>query len=172
MTDSQPVHPCDFPIEQLLRECDSHSGRRRGPGGQHRNKTESAVVLVHRPTGVSGQASERRSQAENRHQAVKRLRVNLALEIRMTDRCDELPSPLWRQRCPRGLIVINPEHADFPSLLAEALDLIRYRHAEVQHSAQQLGTTVSQLRKFLRLEPRAWTLVNDWCQQFGHPALS
>jgi len=48
-----------------------------GPGGQHRNKTESAVRLVHLPTGLKVTATERRSQARNRARALERLRAAL-----------------------------------------------------------------------------------------------
>lgn len=167
--DAHQPHPCTLPDDDLLRVCAAATGRRRGPGGQHRNKTESAVVLVHEPTGIVGQAAERRSQAENRHQALKRLRVNLALEVRGFP--PEEPSALWRSRTPQGRIVINPEHHDFATLLAEALDVVSDRHGEVTHAAEHLGCSFSQLRKFLRLEPRAWTLVNAWRQRYGQREL-
>ncbi len=48
-----------------------------GPGGQHRNKTESGVRLHHRPTGVTVTATERRSQLQNRGAALERLRERL-----------------------------------------------------------------------------------------------
>ena len=48
-----------------------------GPGGQHRNKTASAVRLTHVPTGITVGASERRSQAQNRTAALMRLRRQL-----------------------------------------------------------------------------------------------
>jgi ribosome-associated protein len=48
-----------------------------GPGGQHRNKTASAVRLTHGPTGITVSASERRSQAQNRSVALMRLRRQL-----------------------------------------------------------------------------------------------
>jgi len=48
-----------------------------GPGGQHRNKTASAVRLTHVPTGITVSASERRSQAQNRSMALMRLRRQL-----------------------------------------------------------------------------------------------
>jgi protein subunit release factor B len=48
-----------------------------GPGGQHRNKTQSAVRLYHRPSGITVTATERRSQADNRRVAFERLRARL-----------------------------------------------------------------------------------------------
>ena len=76
------LHPVQQSVEQLLRDCEVRHERRRGPGGQHRNKTESAVVLLHTPTGIEGQAAERRSQHDNHRVAVARLRVNIALAVR------------------------------------------------------------------------------------------
>jgi len=71
-----------LPDGRLLAECEETFFRATGPGGQHRNKTESAVRLVHRPTGVAVTATERRSQARNRDVAVARLRARLALLAR------------------------------------------------------------------------------------------
>jgi len=52
--------------------------RGSGPGGQHRNVTDSAVRIRHLPTGIVAQASESRSQARNREMAMKRLEEALA----------------------------------------------------------------------------------------------
>ncbi len=67
-----------LPGEALLAECAESFFTGGGPGGQHRNKTESAVRLVHRATGVAVTATERRSQAQNRSAALARLRERLA----------------------------------------------------------------------------------------------
>jgi protein subunit release factor A len=63
--------------EALLNACEVSTYVGGGPGGQHRNKTASAVRLVHLPTGVTVTATERRSQAQNRGVALERLRAAL-----------------------------------------------------------------------------------------------
>jgi protein subunit release factor B len=67
-----------LPQDALLAECEETFFTAGGPGGQHRNKTESGVRLVHPPTGVVVTATERRSQAQNRGAALERLRDRLA----------------------------------------------------------------------------------------------
>ncbi|WP_243367787.1 peptide chain release factor H [Microvirga solisilvae] len=52
--------------------------RAGGPGGQHQNRTESAVRATHRPTGVSVVARDERSQHRNKALAVERLRALIA----------------------------------------------------------------------------------------------
>src|SRR5262245_57085651 len=117
-------HPAALPAERLVAECDLQRTRRSGPGGQHRNKVETAIVIVHRPTGISAEANERRSQFENRKAALFRLRLRLALEIRRGTTPPHQPSALWLSRCQKRQISVNPRHDDFPALLAEALDVL------------------------------------------------
>ncbi len=60
-------------LRKLLRQCDVETYRASGPGGQHRNKTESAVRMTHRPTGIVRVATEDRSQLRNRERALERI---------------------------------------------------------------------------------------------------
>lgn len=154
------THPAALPSDELLKDCSVERTRRSGPGGQHRNKVETAIVLTHRPTGIHAEASERRSQAENLAVATFRLRVRLALDFRRQLIDAEPPSELWRSRCRNGRISISPENKDFPALLSEALDALSDRHWNIATSAEQLGCTTSQLAKFLQLEPLAFAMLN------------
>lgn len=63
--------------------------RDSGAGGQHRNKTDSAVRLTHIPSGVVVTATESRSQFENRREAWARLEAALAADARLRAAADE-----------------------------------------------------------------------------------
>ena len=60
-------------VMALRDEIDVEYFRAGGPGGQHRNKTETGVRLRHRPTGIVVQATERRSRHQNLEMALDRL---------------------------------------------------------------------------------------------------
>jgi hypothetical protein len=159
------AHPATLPPLVLAAACDFRATRRSGPGGQNRNKVETAVILTHRPTGIRAEASERRTQGENRRAAMQRLRVELALRVRRNFDIEVArslePSALWRERCRGGRIHVNPDHEDFPALLAEALDILRLCQEDPVAASAILGCTSSQLIKLLKQEPRALDRVNE-----------
>ncbi len=82
---------------KLLAECDVETLIASGPGGQHRNKTESGVRLTHRPTGLAIKATERRSQYENRQVALERLREKLEAML-VVKRARKATAPSKAQR--------------------------------------------------------------------------
>lgn len=63
----------------LERDCDLDFFVAGGPGGQHRNKVETGVRLLHRPSGTTVTATERRSQYANRERAFERMAQRLYL---------------------------------------------------------------------------------------------
>ncbi len=162
-------HPAALPEAKLLKQCDVIRTRRSGPGGQHRNRRETAVVLVHRPTGIRAEAAERRSQEENRKRALRRLRITLAIEVAAP--IEGPPSALWQSRCRGGQIVINSEHADFPALLAEAMSTLCACDYDVRPAAEKLACTPSQLVKFIKREPQAFAALNRRRQERNLTAL-
>jgi len=151
-------HPAQWSVECLLAECQVQRTRGSGPGGQHRNKVETAIVVEHLPTGLRGEASERRSQEQNRRQAIFRLRRKLALEVRQS--AAQVRSKMWRQRAVGRRISVSAKHEDFPALLAEALDVIEAADYAMPAAAERLGVTSSQLVKLLKVEPAALAGVN------------
>jgi len=167
--DCAEVHPACLPEDALAEACEIRTTRRSGPGGQHRNKVETAVIVRHVPSGIEAEANEARSQAENRRKAIFRLRLRLALAVRCP--AADAPSALWTRRCPKGRIAVNPTHDDFPAMLAEALDQLHDTGGQVAEAAQRLGCSGSQLTRFLKDEPVALKLVNTWREQGGHRPL-
>lgn len=166
------AHPAAIDPDVLLKQCEVSFGRHRGPGGQNRNKVETAVTIKHTPTGIDGFASERRSQFENRLRAIKRLRLNLAMQVRVpVHPAGHRPSALWQQRRAGEKMSVNPEHKDYPGLLAEALDVIYARKFDVAGAAGVLGVTMSQLAKLIRHERHAFASVNEGRKDRGLPEL-
>ena len=165
-----PPHPAALDPEEFLAQCDVTPTRGSGPGGQRRNKVETAVRMVHRPSGIAVTASERRSSQQNRRVALLRLRVKVALEVRCAAGRPYHPSPMWLRRCGGGAVSVNPSHDDFPAMLAEALDVIAACTMDVSAASESLSCTSSQLVKLLKLQPAALALVNQRRGQQGlHP---
>jgi ribosome-associated protein len=75
-----PLRPRLFATdrETLEKEVTIEPYRAPGPGGQRKNRKETAVRLTHPPSGITVVASERRSQAQNREVAFDRLIKKLA----------------------------------------------------------------------------------------------
>ncbi len=161
------IHPASIDPEKLLEQCDVTRGRASGPGGQHRNKVETAVTLIHRPTQVVGYAAERRSLAENLRVALKRLRFNLAVEVRFPVDPFEPASALWKSRLQKGRVIVSVSHADFPAILAEAMDMLAASKWDISAASAALGCTPSQLVKLLKDEPRAIRRLNEERQRAG-----
>lgn len=81
MTEHRSTRPPPYTLDPaaLKLEVRVDTYRASGPGGQHVNRTESAVRLVHVPSGVTVTASDTRSQLRNREIAFERLIARLRL---------------------------------------------------------------------------------------------
>lgn len=56
-----------------IKDCDVQSFCAGGKGGQHQNKTETGIRIVHRPSGAVGESRETRSQLTNKRAAFTRM---------------------------------------------------------------------------------------------------
>lgn len=79
----------DAPIEVDMNEVRVDTYRAGGAGGQHVNKTDSAVRMTHEPTGIVVQCQNERSQHKNRATALRMLMAKL-FELRERERDDDL----------------------------------------------------------------------------------
>ncbi|CAG1001050.1 hypothetical protein PHYC_02885 [Phycisphaerales bacterium] len=157
-----PPHPASIDEAELLKQCRMSKQRTGGPGGQHRNKVETAVNLIHEPTGQESHAGERRSVTENHRVALRRLRLMLAMGVRCEVPAGDCRSELWRSRCDaRGRVACNPEHHDYPALLAEALDMLWACGLDPAKAALRLCCTGSQLVRLIKDHPAAMALLNN-----------
>lgn len=164
------MHPAALDEDELLKHCEVASGRGSGPGGQHRNKVETAIRITHRPTGITASATERRHKEQNRQQAVFRLRVKLAIQVREPIDPGAEASARWSGRVKGRQLLINPKHEDFPAVLAEAMDRIAMVGYDVPAAAEALKVSTSQLIKLLKHEPEALQRVNqERAKQSLHP---
>lgn len=164
------AHPAALPDEELMKSCTLARGRTSGPGGQHRNRVETQATITHTPTGIVGQAGERREANVNARVALRRLRLSLATEHREPVPTGEIGSELWRSRLlrskdgegvVRARISVNPEHRDYPSLLAEALDVIEASGYDMKRAALRLRTSIAQLIKLIAHHRPALARLNQ-----------
>jgi hypothetical protein len=147
----------------LLQQCAVDHYRASGPGGQKRNKTDSAVRLRHRPTGVSAHAEESRSQHENKARALRRLRRSIALEVRRPVDVDHYaPSPILRECMNKsGQLIVGRKDHRFPRAIWEILDLLYACDMQLSTAAARLGVSTAHLGNFLGEDPAVWRRVND-----------
>jgi peptide chain release factor 2 len=84
-----PEFDADAPIEVDMSEVRVDTYRAGGAGGQHVNKTDSAVRMTHEPTGIVVQCQNERSQHKNRAIALAML-MSKMFEMRERERDDDL----------------------------------------------------------------------------------
>jgi hypothetical protein len=155
--------------EQLFAQCAFDRYRARGPGGQKRNKTDSAVRLRHLPTGLIVTAADSRSQHLNRSKALKRLRNALAFECRQAVTTTGLPDTL-RRHIVANRLAVRVRDPDYPAVYAWILDALDFYQGRIADCADRLGVSTGHLIRFLAESPEGWQAVNRIRQHHAlHP---
>src|ERR1700684_827406 len=68
-------------LSVTMADCDLKTFRSGGPGGQHQNKTETGVRIIHRASGAVGESREHRSQLQNKHAAWRRMAAHPKFKV-------------------------------------------------------------------------------------------
>lgn len=141
--------------EELFQTCVMEAFKGAGNGGQKRNKTSSAVRLRHLPTGIVVTDCSGRSQHQNRHAALKKMRFQLALQMRSG-------SPAVIERLPA-----SPASPDYPRWVAAVIDNLFCCGWSMRATAAAIGTSTARLVKLLARDPALWQAVNRCREQAG-----
>ena len=154
--------------DALLRQCRIDYRRDSGPGGQKRNKVESAVRLTHTTSGVVASAAEDRSQHVNKRRALRRLRTNIAHSVR---RPVDLEEPFDNEEC-AGLLPwtkaerIGAKSDKRPRAEQALLDVLDACGGSIGDAATYLGGSTGQLSKVLTKETRLKDAANSIRRRF------
>jgi hypothetical protein len=148
--------------DRLLADCDIHTYRASGPGGQKRNKTSSAVRLRHRPTGLAVVATESRSQHENRSRATRRLREAIALHVRNPVELEGFHVPQAVTNCldGGGRLRVGQRDARYLPAVRTLLDLLAAVGGQLGRAAQLVGISTGNLSAFLTRDGKVLAEVN------------
>ena len=159
----------DLGDRALLAQCEVDVYRASGPGGQKRNKIESAVRLRHRPTALMAKAEESRSQHENKARALQRLRRTIALQLRRQVDADEYePSGLLRTCVSRSKkLSVGRRDRRYHAAVWEILDVLHACGMRLSSAAGLLGVSTANLGKFLRADSVLWRRVNEMRTEAG-----
>lgn len=138
-----------MPDAKFLESCRIESCKASGHGGQKVNKTSSAVRLVHLPSGIEASCSESRSQSENRGKALKKLKQNLAVEIR---------SPV---KPALENVEMSPSNQKYPFWLAFVFDTLNDCEFRISDCAAALSLSTGRFVRLLARDASAWQKVNE-----------
>ena len=134
-----------LPEADFVREyCTLEFFKSSGAGGQHRNKTSSAVRVMHRFCDLRAEDCTERNQHRNRSKAVFKLKMLIALKFRNPPA--ETPP---RMECSMN----SPE---YPLFVAKLFDILEHCGYDHKISAEKCGISSSALLKKIFKDPLLW----------------
>ena len=150
--------------EHLKEGCIIDFHKCSGNGGQKVNKTSSAVRLIHKASGLSAEDTRERSQARNLSNALKKLRLRIALKIRNAVTED---SPLPVLSPPPSLNNVKT----YSTALALMLDFLLASSWDIPVAAQAMNVSKTKLTKLIFRDPAFLLEVNRGRSEKGLPPL-
>lgn len=157
---TQPAYARDD--ADLLALCDEDRYGASGPGGQHLQKSQTAVRLTHRASGVQAICQDHRSRDRNRRDALRRLRLRLALALRGG------ADPEWVASRQRGTsLPVRDQASGYHLVVAVLFDRLTEHAWQPGPAARSLGLSTSQLVKVLAADKEVWQAVTRARQDLG-----
>lgn len=139
--------------------CEISFCKGSGPGGQKRNKTSSAVQLHLRGTEISAGDCTERSQIRNRSNALKKLKMQIAMKYRLP-----------RTEAPEHMeCSMNSDY--YALFAAQLLDIIEQCSFDHRKTAEICGISPSALLKKIYRDPLLWQFFQAERKLFGLPEL-
>lgn len=140
--------------QELFSQCRCDFFKSMGKGGQKRNKTSSAVRLTHLPSNIVVSADEFRSQHDNRHLALKKLRVEIGLQCRSKE-------------FPDVDLQIGKKNPLYGLKLALLCDILTAQHLNIKCCAKYLSISSNQFTRLLFSDSNLWQYVQSLREQAG-----
>ncbi len=148
--------------DELQAICRVDTFRAQGPGGQHTNRTDSAVRITHVASGEVAQCQDHRERARNLKSALQRLRLRLALTQRGVSQI------VWLQPYHRGTrLHLGANAAGYPLVVAVVMDTLELAQGSLRDAAETLGVSSSQMTKLLTDDKEVHAAANSLRTRFG-----
>ncbi|MCF7791291.1 MAG: peptide chain release factor-like protein [Victivallales bacterium] len=138
----------------ILKNCRVDWYQSRGPGGQKKNRKFSAVRVHHIPTGVTVEETGGRSQNLNKHNAIKKLKLKIAVKT------EDEEIDFFRPDC-------SVKNDKFPLCAAKVFDHLKRNVFSIRATADSLDISTSKLIKFLCRDLFLWREINDLRERKG-----
>jgi len=132
---------------ELEKNCRLDFYKASGRGGQKRNKTSNAVRFTHEASTIAVSDCSGRSQHKNRATALKKLRYQIALQVRVAP------------GTPPARLDVSLSNTEYPIFTAHILDILNDNEFVISNAAQILELSTSKLIKILQRDKILWQLV-------------
>jgi len=165
---SQGVPTPDYALDDaaLLARCRRDAMRSGGPGGQHMQKTASAVRLVHTASGVEASCADERDRIRNEALALRHLRLRLALTLRGQ------ADPAWLAPFRQGRrLTLRDRSPSYPLAVAVVMDALAQAQGSPAVAAESLDLSTSQVVRLLAADKEVFAAANRLRAECGLGAL-
>lgn len=151
--------------DALLRACTLQGYQGSGPGGQHRNKTNTGVLLRLEELKLEIRCCEDRSAGINRNLALERMRLLIALRLRAT------PPPVPAFPFPGGKGRIQTANPGYAPFIADVLDRLELAEGDQHPAAAAWNLSASALVRIFFSDKALLETVQQIRAQYGKPPL-